>query len=87
MSFIDRDDHDMYRIAVAAGILKTKYSRNQFVLCDPQRLLNESDVITECTISIRHALRSTASVGQGCFRCDCSKDKKQCQTNRSKSTL
>ena len=30
---VDRDEHDMYRIAVKAGILSKKYSRNQFDLC------------------------------------------------------
>ena len=25
---LDRDEHDMYKIAVKAGILSTKYSRN-----------------------------------------------------------
>ena len=80
---VDRDEHDMYRIAVKAGILSKKYSRNQFDLC-PQRLLNDSDVNKESTITVRQALRSTASGGQGFFRCDCSKGKKQCQTNRCK---
>ena len=77
---VDRDEHDMYRIAVKAGILSTKYSRNQFGLC-PQRLFNDSDVNTECTIPLRQALKSTASGGQGFLRCDC---KKQCQTKRCK---
>ena len=48
---VDRDEHDMYRIAVKAGILSAKYSRNQFDLC-PQRLLNDSDVNIECTITL-----------------------------------
>ena len=30
---LDRDENDMYRIAVKAGILTTKFSRNQFDLC------------------------------------------------------
>src|SRR6218665_4041990 len=30
---IDREDNDMYRIAVRAGVLNGKYSRNQFELC------------------------------------------------------
>ena len=77
---VDRDENDLYRIAVKAGILSTKYSRNQFDLC-PQRLLNETDVNTDCAITLRQALRSTASGGQGFFHCDCSK---QCQTNRCK---
>lgn len=77
---IDRDENDLYRIAVKAGVLSTKYSRNQFDLC-PQHLLNNSDVNTGCTITLRQALRSTASGGQGFFHCDC---KKECQTNRCK---
>ena len=80
---LDRNEHDMYKVAVKAGILSTKYSRNQFDLC-PQRLLNHSDVNTECTITLRQALKSTATGGQGFFRCDCSKGNKQCQTNRCK---
>ena len=80
---LDRDEHNMYQIAVKAGILNTKYSRNQFDLC-PQRLLQHSDVNTEVTISLRQALKAAASGGQGFFRCDCSKGKKQCQTNRCK---
>src|ERR1700761_5620975 len=35
---LDRDENDLYRIAVRAGILKGKYSRNQFELC-VQKLL------------------------------------------------
>jgi hypothetical protein len=80
---VDRDEHDMYRIAVKAGILSTKYSRNQFDLC-PQRLLADSDVNTQSTITLRQALKSSASGGQGFFHCDCSKSNKQCQTNRCK---
>jgi hypothetical protein len=30
---LDRDENDLYRIAVRAGILKGKYARNQFDLC------------------------------------------------------
>ena len=80
---LDRDEHDMYKIAVKAGVLSTRYSRNQFDLC-PQQLLNVSDVNTEHKITLRQALKSTATGGQGFFCCDCSKGKKQCQTNRCK---
>ena len=80
---VDRDENDMYTIAVKAGVLKAKYARNQFDLC-PQRLLNDNDVDMDCTTTLRQALKSTASGGQGFFRCDCSKGKKQCQTNRCK---
>ena len=30
---VDRNEHDMYKIAVKAGILSTRFSRNQFDLC------------------------------------------------------
>ena len=30
---VDRDENDLYKIAVKAGILSTRYSRNQFDLC------------------------------------------------------
>ena len=63
---VDRDEHDMYKIVVKAGILSTKYSRNQFDLC-PQQLVNDSDVNTECTITLRQALKSRASGRQGFF--------------------
>ena len=57
----DRDENDMYKIAVKAGILSTRYSRNQLDLC-PQRLLRDTDVNTHCTTTLRQALKSTASV-------------------------
>ena len=41
---VDRDQNDMYKISVKSGILKVRFSRNQFDLC-PQKLLKESDVI------------------------------------------
>ncbi|XP_076049414.1 uncharacterized protein LOC143030097 [Oratosquilla oratoria] len=59
---VDRDENHLYRIAVEAEILSTKYSRNQFDLC-PQRLLNETNVNTDYTIALRQALRSTPSGG------------------------
>ena len=34
---LDRDDNDMYRIAVRAGDLKGQYSRIQFDLCVQKR--------------------------------------------------
>ena len=38
----DRNENDLYTIAVKEGILKTKHTRNEFTLCQ-QRLLT-SDV-------------------------------------------
>jgi len=79
---VDRNEQDLYTVAVRTGILTTRYSRNQFDLC-PQRLLSDSDVNTDCTFTLRQAIRSSASGGQGFFHCECSKGKQQCQTNSS----
>ena len=65
---VDRDEHGIYIIVEKSGILSTNYSRDQFDL-SPQQLSNESD------------LKSTATGRHGLFHCDCSKGKKQCQTN------
>ena len=45
-------DKGQYKIAVKAGILKGLLSRNKFHLC-PQRLLTETDVNPENSISLR----------------------------------
>ncbi|XP_076040906.1 uncharacterized protein LOC143025317 [Oratosquilla oratoria] len=74
---VDRYENDLYRIAMKAEIWTTKYSRNQFDLC-PQRLLNETDVNTDCTNTLRQALRSTASEGPRSFQ-RISKDSKGSQ--------
>ena len=61
---VDWDEHDVYRSAMKAEILSTKYSKNPFDLC-PQWLLNDSDVNTECTITLCQALKCIAYGGQG----------------------
>ena len=80
---LDRDELNMYTIAVKSGIISSKYSRNQFDLC-PQKLLTDCDVNTECKVTLRQAVKATTLGGQGYFRCDCGHGKKQCQTNRCK---
>jgi len=40
---LDRNENDLNTICVKGGILKEKYSRNQFDVC-PQTLLSEQDV-------------------------------------------
>ena len=80
---ISCDDKEQYTIACPAGILKGKFSRNQFDLC-PQKLLYRDDVNTEITLSVRSAVHSeSASGGQGFIKCNCSGPKK-CQTKRCK---
>ena len=49
---VDRDENDLYTIDVESGIIKTKYSRNQFDLC-PQKLLTQSDVKQDEQVSLR----------------------------------
>ena len=80
---VAHNENDMYTIAVKSGILKSKYSRNQFGLC-PERLLTPSDVNQDKHVSLREALRSTASGGQGFVKCNCSSTSKKCGTKKCK---
>ncbi|KAI6657162.1 hypothetical protein LOD99_15948 [Oopsacas minuta] len=49
---LKRNENDMYRIAVRAGILKGSYSRNQFDLC-PHPLYSVNDFTTDKEIALR----------------------------------
>ena len=49
---VDVDDSEQYTIACPSGVLKGKYSRNQFDVCT-QRLLLLDDVNRECKVSLR----------------------------------
>ena len=84
MGFIvDRDEMYLYGIAVKAGILQRKYSRNQFDLRNIN-LLGGDDVSREKEISLRAAVQNESlCAGQGFLRCNCCGTNK-CQTNRSK---
>ena len=80
---IDRNENNMYTICVKSGILKPKYSRNQFDLC-PQRLLQESDVDQTKTTTLRQAVtQESTSGGQGYVKCNCA-GSKRCESNRCK---
>ena len=59
-----------YTPLLKTRILINKYSRNLFNLC-PQRLLSQSDTIQDQQISLCHALKTSATGGQGFVRCDC----------------
>ena len=80
---VDLDENNMYTINVKAGILKGKFSRNQFDLC-PQRLLTDADVDRTRTVSLRQAVsKESSSGGQGYIRCNCA-GPNRCKTNRCK---
>jgi len=80
---VDRDENDLYRIAVKGGVLDGKYSRNQFDLCS-QILLLPSDVCQNVEISLRNAVQQESRCGgQGFLKCNCS-GAIRCQTNRCK---
>src|SRR5688572_30351836 len=49
---LDRDENDMYRIALRTGILEGRYTRNQFELC-AQKLLQETDVSRDREVALR----------------------------------
>lgn len=78
---MDRDDNDMYRIAVRAGLLNGKYSRNQFDLC-VQKLLKDTDVSKDQEVALRTAVQMESLCGgQGFVKCNCAG---RCQSNRCK---
>lgn len=80
---VDRDNNDLYVISVRAGILKGKYSRNQFDLCT-QKLLTHSDVSQDQEVGLRSAVQYESRCGgQGFVRCNCS-GASRCTTNRCK---
>ena len=80
---IDRDENDLYRIAVKGGILNGKYSRNQFDLCN-QILLLPTNVCQDKEISLRNAVQHESRCGgQGYLKCNCL-GKNKCKTNRCK---
>ncbi|XP_064096547.1 uncharacterized protein LOC135208374 [Macrobrachium nipponense] len=80
---VDRDQNDMYKISVKSGMLKTRFSRNQFDLC-PQKLLKESDVNCTQEVSLRQAVaKESKSGGQDSVRCNCAGNRR-CESNRCK---
>jgi hypothetical protein len=80
---LDRDENDLYRIAVRAGILKGKYARNQFDLC-AQKLLLENDVKNDVEVSLRCAVQAESNCGgQGYVKCNCA-GPNRCHSNRCK---
>jgi len=79
---LDRDDNDVYRIAVRAGVLKGKYSRNQFDLC-VQKLLSGTDVKSNEEVTLRTAVQMESKCGgQGFLKCNCS-GRNRCKSNKS----
>src|ERR1044072_6555811 len=78
---VDRDMNDMYKIAVCGGILKGKYSRNQFDLC-AHKLLTDRDVDQNQEIALRNAVQHQSNCGgQGFVKCNCSGSNRY-QSNR-----
>ncbi|XP_076030430.1 uncharacterized protein LOC143018733 [Oratosquilla oratoria] len=62
---VDIDENDNYTIAVKSGILRAKYTRNQFDLCTYE-LHSEDDVTADRIVSLRSALQQESkSGGQG----------------------
>ena len=59
---VDRDNNDMYRIAVCAGLFKGKYSRNQFDVC-VHKLLTGRDVSQDRQVPPRNAVQMQSKCG------------------------
>jgi hypothetical protein len=69
---LERDESDLYRIAVRAGVLQGKYSRNQFDLC-AHKLLSKDAIRTDRDVSLRAAVQfESICGGQGFIKCNCS---------------
>ena len=80
----EQDANNMYKIGTKAGILKGKYSRNQFTIAQ-ENLLRDTDINHDENVTLREAVISESlGLGQGIFRCNCSGQRKRCGTNRCK---
>ena len=80
---VDRDNHDLYRIAVKGGVLATKYARNQFDLCSA-KILSLDDMSLDREIGLRSAVQfESVCGGQGFVKCGCL-GIKRCSTNKCK---
>ncbi|XP_068227706.1 uncharacterized protein [Palaemon carinicauda] len=55
LGVVDRDQNNMYKISVKSGMLKARFSRNQFDFC-PQKRLKESYVNCTQEVSLRQAV-------------------------------
>ena len=81
---VDRNQNDSYSIAVHAGLLKGRNSRNQFDVCN-QQLYTLSDMCTDIEVGLRHAVKDESlGGGQGYAKCNCAISGKRCSSNRCK---
>ncbi|KAK7092401.1 hypothetical protein V1264_008149 [Littorina saxatilis] len=82
---IDRNtSDDLYKIAARNGLLKGRFSRNQFDV-SKERFLTEDSVDLTKAISVRQAvIAESLGGGQGFVKCNCSMSGKRCATNRCK---
>ena len=73
---MDRDENDLYRVAVRAGILKGRYSRNQFDLCT--QLHSIEHMPRHGDVGLCQAVQSESRCGgQGYTKCNCAASGKQ----------
>ena len=67
---LDRDERELYRIAVRSGILKGRFARNQFDIC-PQKLYNYEDIRQDVEVGLREAVHQESNCGgQGFKKCN-----------------
>ena len=60
------DENDLYVIAVRGGVLKGKFSRNQFDICK-HVLLDETDVKLDVQVSLREGVNFESKCGGQSF--------------------
>ena len=84
---LDRDESDLYTIAVRHGVLQGKYARNQFDVCS-EKLITESEVNSTNEVALRSAVQLESKCGgQGFLRCNCTGKQRCKQINANVSRL
>ena len=74
-------ENGQYTIGCPSGILNGKYSRHQIDLC-PQRLLSESDINSDSSVSLCQTNKKESQHGgQGFVKCNCN-GPKTCRSKR-----
>ena len=76
--------NDFYRFGVKQGLLRGRFSRNQFEVCQ-ERFVDLCDIDQSTMLSNREAVSiGSFGGGQGFIKCNCSGNRKKCGTNRCK---
>ena len=80
----EREKNYFCRVGVKQGLLRGRFSRNQFKVCQ-EKFVDLCDIDQSRMLSIRKAVSiGSLGGGQGFIKCNCSGNRKKCGTNRCK---